>query len=245
MNLRCRRGPSRSFPSCRRPLRRAILHLLLLRGEFLLGDFCFSVVACANAGVSGAVSARCHRRRQDMLEHGELLHWDGRPRCTLLRFERLDLRRTSLRSFLDGGSAAWPGASAAASEADRSLLLADAERLEDIDHAGRMRPAVQRDPGEHRARRSVQAGFPENLAEQPDAGDRRSRRTWRAAALGLRVRRNSTISRPQDREILSGGRARACRGGRVVVLADGQSRTQGRRGQPLPPLCAGKAALRA
>jgi GST-like protein len=34
---------------------------------------------------------------------------------------------------------------------------------------------LQHDPGEHRARRSVQAGIPENLAEQPDAGDRRPR----------------------------------------------------------------------
>ncbi len=34
-------------------------------------------------------------------------------------------------------------------------------------------------------------------------------------------------------------RARPRRGGRVAVLADGQSRAQGRRSQSLPPLCAG------
>ena len=33
------------------------------------------------------------------------------------------------------------------------------------------------------------------------------------------------------------------RGGRVAVLADGQSRSQGRGGEPLPPLCAGEGAV--
>ena len=88
-------------------------------------------------------------------------------------------------------------------------------------------------------RRAVQAGIPENLAEQPDARDRRSRRAGRAADLGVRVRRDPAISRPQDRQVLSGGRARARCGRRMAVLADGQSRSQGRRGQPFPPLCAG------
>ena len=87
-----------------------------------------------------------------------------------------------------------------------------------------------RDPGEHRARRAVQAGVPENLAEQPHAGDRRSGRAGRAADLGLRVRRDPAISRPQDREILSARRARARRGRRVAVLADGRARAEGRAG---------------
>src|SRR5260221_3757776 len=37
-----------------------------------------------------------------------------------------------------------------AEQADRSLLLADAERLEDLDHAGGVRAALQCDPGKHR-----------------------------------------------------------------------------------------------
>ena len=52
--------------------------------------------------------------------------------------------------------------------------------------------------------RSVHAGVPEDLAEQPHAGDRRSRRAGRAADLGVRVRRHPAISRPQDRQVLSG-----------------------------------------
>ena len=42
---------------------------------------------------------------------------------------------------------------------------------------------------------------------------------------------------PQDRPVLSGGRARPRRGRPVAVLADGQPRAQGRRGEPLPDLC--------
>ena len=51
--------------------------------------------------------------------------------------------------------------------------------------------------------RPVQAGIPGDLAEQPDAGDRRSRRAGRPADLGLRVRRDPAISRAQDRQVLS------------------------------------------
>jgi len=72
-------------------LRRAILHLLLLRGELLfrcLGGPFRLLVALFGGGLRERRRERrgyqrgCHRRRQDMLEHGELLHWDGRPRCT-------------------------------------------------------------------------------------------------------------------------------------------------------------------
>ena len=59
-------------------------------------------------------------------------------------------------------------------QADRALLLADAERLQDFDHAGRVQAALHHDPGEHFQGRAVQAGLPENFSEQPHAGDRRS-----------------------------------------------------------------------
>src|SRR4051812_36975108 len=42
---------------------------------------------------------------------------------------------------------------------DRPALRADAERLEDIDHAGGTRAALHGDPGEHPRRRAVQAGI--------------------------------------------------------------------------------------
>src|SRR5215467_5528059 len=63
------------------------------------------------------------------------------------------------------------------------------------------------------------------------------------ADLDLRVRRHLAISRPQDREVLSAGRASPRRSRPMAVLADGQSRPQSRRGQPLSTLCAGEAAL--
>lgn len=44
------------------------------------------------------------------------------------------------------------------------------------------------------------------------------------------------IPRPQDRQVLSAKRARPGRRRRVAVLADGQSRAQGRGGEPFPPL---------
>ena len=64
------------------------------------------------------------------------------------------------------------------------------------------------------------------------------------ADLDLRVRRHPAISRPQDRQVLSGRRARARRSRPVAVLADGRLRTHGRPAQPLPALRARDAALR-
>ena len=76
-------------------------------------------------------------------------------------------------------------------------------------------------PGRHLKGRAVLAGVSGDLAEQSDAGDRRSGGTGRTADLGLRIRRHFAISRPQDREILSARRTRAGRGRGVAVLADG------------------------
>ena len=59
--------------------------------------------------------------------------------------------------------------------ADRALLLADAERLEDFHHARRVRPALRRAPDRHFQRRAVLAALSGDLAEQPDSGHRRSR----------------------------------------------------------------------
>ena len=83
-------------------------------------------------------------------------------------------------------------------------------------------------------RRPVQAGIPDDLAQQPHAGDRRSGRAGRRADLGLRVRRHPAISRAQDRKVLSGRRARARRGRPVAVLADGRPRPDGGAGASLP-----------
>src|SRR3712207_8937736 len=49
----------------------------------------------------------------------------------------------------------------------RPLLLADAERLEGLDHARGVRAALCRASREHRQGRPVQAQVPEDRAEQP------------------------------------------------------------------------------
>ncbi len=89
-----------------------------------------------------------------------------------------------------------------------TLLLADPERVEDHHHARGMRAALHVRCGQHRQGRPVQAGVSGDLAEQQDAGDRRSGRTRRAADLGVRVRRDPAISRPQDGPVLPKRRAR-------------------------------------
>ena len=61
----------------------------------------------------------------------------------------------------------------------RALLLADAERQENLHRAPRDGASLHPPPREHRQGRPVQGRLPEDLAEQPDAGDRRPRRAGR------------------------------------------------------------------
>src|ERR1700722_17002545 len=120
----------------------------------------------------------------------------------------------------------------------RPLLLADPEWVEDFHHARGMRPPLRFAQDQHRPRRAVRAGIPDDFAEQPDPGDRGSKWARRKADLGLRVGRYSAISRAQDRTLLWLERARA-RGGRgMAVLADGRPWTDVRASQPFPQLCA-------
>ncbi len=86
--------------------------------------------------------------------------------------------------------------------ADRAVFLADAERAKDHGDARRVRASLRHQAGEHRARRSVQAGVSRDLAEQPHARDRRSGWPRRKADLRLRVRCDPAISRPENRKIL-------------------------------------------
>src|SRR5262249_13209015 len=83
-------------------------------------------------------------------------------------------------------------------QADRSLFLADPERLEDHDHARGVRASLHHRSGRYFQGRSVQAAVPGDLSKQPDAGDHRSPGPGRQADLDLRVRRHLAISRPQD-----------------------------------------------
>ena len=130
---------------------------------------------------------------------------------------------------------------AQAPASDRTALLADAERLENLDHARGMRAALRYEAGEHLHRRPVQGRVPCDLPEQPDAGHRRSGRAGRPADLGLRVGSDPAVSRTQDRQILSQGRACAGRGRSMADVADGRPRSDGRAGASLPRLRAGAA----
>ena len=128
-------------------------------------------------------------------------------------------------------------------KADRALLLAHTERLQDFDHAGGVRAALCHEAGEHLQGRAVQSGLPEDLTQQPHAGDHRSAGAGRATDLDLRVRCDPAISRAQDREVLSGGRARARRSRSMAVLANGRRRADGRSGAPFQELRRGNIDL--
>ena len=108
-------------------------------------------------------------------------------------------------------------------KADRALLLAHTERFQNLDHARRVRSALCLEAGEHIEGRAIQSGFPEDLSEQPHACDCRSAGAGRSPHFHLRVRCNSAVSRPQDRKVLSVGRACACRSRSVAVLANGRT----------------------
>src|SRR5215471_10098663 len=70
---------------------------------------------------------------------------------------------------------------------DRPALRADAERLEDLDHAGGTRASLSGHPGQYPRRRAVSPGISGDQPEQPDSGDRRPcARRWRRAVLGVR-----------------------------------------------------------
>ena len=84
---------------------------------------------------------------------------------------------------------------------DRLLLLADAERLEGRDHAGGMRPRIPHDPGQYRQGRPVQAGVPRDQPEQPDAGDRRPRRTRAGRSACSNPARSCCYLAEQDRPV--------------------------------------------
>jgi glutathione S-transferase len=70
--------------------------------------------------------------------------------------------------------------------ADRALLLADAERLEDLDHAGGVRVALRCAPRRHFQGRAVHSKLSENLAEQPHPRHRRPVRPGRRDFLAGR-----------------------------------------------------------
>src|SRR5882672_12801040 len=63
--------------------------------------------------------------------------------------------------------------------ADRALLLADAEWVEDLDHAGGVPAPLQSHSGQSGEGRAIQARVSFDLLQQPYAGDGRRRRAGR------------------------------------------------------------------
>ena len=73
------------------------------------------------------------------------------------------------------GEAATSQSAAAARSPDRVVLLADAERLEDLDHAGRVRAAIRGASDRHFQGRAIRAGISGDLTQQSHSRHRRSR----------------------------------------------------------------------
>ncbi len=122
---------------------------------------------------------------------------------------------------------------------------ADAERLENLDHAGRTRRSLQRHSCRHPRRRSVQAGVSGDQPEQPDSGDRGQRAARRRrAAAGVRDRRDPVLSRQQVQPFHTDRDARTHGHDPVGDVADERARADAGPAWPLCVLCAGKNSLR-
>ena len=121
-------------------------------------------------------------------------------------------------------------------QTDRALLLAHPQRLEDHHHAGGVGLPYVIKPVNIGKGEQFAPAFLENLPQQPHAGDRRSRRAWRRAHLGLRVRRDPAISRPQDRQVLPHRRAQARGRWRNGCSGRWAAWAHGGAGQPFPQL---------
>jgi hypothetical protein len=108
--------------------------------------------------------------------------------------------------------------------ADRALLLADAEWVEDLDHAGGV-PApykvipVNLAKGEQFKLEFLSISSNNRMTVMVDADGPGGR------SISIRVGCNPAISGTQDGSFLSARRARPRRGRSVAVLADGRDRT--------------------
>src|SRR5580692_11283094 len=85
-----------------------------------------------------------------------------------------------------------------------ALFVADAERRQGLDHAGRDRVALRGACGRLQQGRPEDAGVPVAQSERQDTGDPRSERTWRQTAWVVRIWRHPAISRRENRQALAG-----------------------------------------
>src|SRR5882757_9167993 len=115
----------------------------------------------------------------------------------------------------------WVAARTCRGSHDRPSLCADAEWLENLDHAGRTRASLQRRSRQYPGRRPVQAGVLGDQPEQPDSGDRGSAACRRRRAVfGVRDRRHPDLSGRKDRPLFAEGHAWPLQGDAMGDVAD-------------------------
>ena len=183
----------------------------------------------------GALLGRCWRHACRVQGRVHRAAWNGsRPAVRAARHRRSGSGRsgrTHHRTRHPQRRDCWPCTNRSPAH-DRPLLLAHSQRSQDHHLPGGDRPALQHQAREHRPRRAVQAGLPEDRAQQPHARDRRSRaRRRRRARVGVRVRSHSRLSGGEDRP-LPAHRDTAARGRRCNGCSgrwEGSGRWPGRR----------------
>src|SRR5258708_6608940 len=128
---------------------------------------------------------------------------------------------------------------------DRASLLDHAQWPQDRDFPGGERASLSHRAGQHQRRRPVQAGVPQDFAEQPHPGDRRPR-SGRAGGADqrLRVRRDPALPGREDGEVPAQGPARTDGRAAVALLADGRPWSDGGAEPSFQRLCAREDSLR-
>ena len=128
---------------------------------------------------------------------------------------------------------------------DRPALRADAQRLENLDHAGGTRASLSGHSRQHPRRRAVQAGIFGDQPEQPHSGHRRPRAgRWRRAVLGVRDRGDPDLSRRQDRALSAEGNAGPLPRHGMADVADEWAGAHARPARPFRALCGGEDPVR-
>src|SRR3954454_18218368 len=128
---------------------------------------------------------------------------------------------------------------------DRPALRADAQRLENLDHAGGTRAALSGHPRQHPGWRAVQTGISGDQPEQPHSGYRGLRAgRWRRAVLGVRDWGDLDLPRRQDRALSAEGNAGALPRHGMADVADEWAGAHARPARPFRALRGGQDSVR-